>query len=314
MPDTMTAVSVPADDVRRWEAASGRPFLMSVAMAWARYAPRYKGLVPRVIGRRFGRGMRTTVRTRSGGTIAVDSNNLDIYATMMLRGGVWEPHIQDACQAVVRPGDIVFDIGANAGIVAIDLAARMKGNLTVIAFEPIPSLARCLALSAALSGLGRAITVYEAMLGATEGEASLFIPSHAVYASVRARGRAVELKRPMHTLDALVGRGAIPPPDFIKIDVEGGELEVFRGATDVLRRRRPAIIFEADQNMTRFGSTRRELVGLLADCAPYRFYYVTEHGFLPAEDLDSPVDHEHSNMLALPPDRPTPSLGAPQPA
>ncbi len=313
---TLAAVSVSASDVDRWSRLSGRPLLMSLAMAWARYAPRAKGWTARQIGRWLGRRMTATIRTRSGGIVAVDSSNLDIYVSAMLSGGLWERHVHDACAAIVRPGDVVFDIGANAGIISIDLAAHLNGNLRLIAFEPIPSLARAVALSAALNGLSDRVTVYEAMLGSKEGEASLYIPRHAVHASARPRERGVlelrpprELKRPVYTLDALVGAGTIPAPDFIKVDVEGFELEVFRGAGEVLRSRMPPVVFEADTNMHRFGYTRRDLVASLSACGPYRFYYLTRRALRAADDLDEPLDEDHANMLALPPGRPVPSVG-----
>lgn len=307
---TMPVVSVPKDEVNQWRAATGLPLAMRVAMGWARYSPRAKGWMPRIIGRRFARGMKTTVRTRSGGVVAVDPANLDIYVRVALNGGVWERQIHDACCAVARPGDVVLDIGANAGIIAMDLAAHLKGDVRMFAFEPIPTLARTVALSAALNGLQDKITVSESMLGSSGGEASLFVPKHAIHASARSReAGAVELRRPVFTLDSLVRGGQIQHPDFIKIDVEGAELEVFRGAAELLRSRPPAIAFEADQNMERFGYHRADLIGFLSSCAPYRYYYITAHGFIATDKPDESLDDDHNNILAMPPGRPEPRFG-----
>lgn len=306
----LSSVAVQPPPTERWSTSGGGPLPMKLAVAWSRYAPIARGYMPRLIGRRLGRGMRTTVRTRSGGLVAVDPQNLDIYVTMTLNGGLWERHIHEACYAVARPGDTIYDIGANAGIIGIDLASHLKGRVRMFAFEPIPSLARGVALSAAISGLSDRISVYEAMLGAAEGEASLFIPSHAIHASARSReSDAVELKRRVFRIDSLVETGQLPLPDLIKIDVEGAELEVFKGATETLRRARPAIIFEADENMSRFGYTRAELLRLLSDCVPYRYYYITPDGFKPVAGSDETYDDDHNNLLALPPDRPEPRFG-----
>ncbi|MCC6676171.1 MAG: FkbM family methyltransferase [Phycisphaerales bacterium] len=307
---TMPVVTVPKAEAEQWRAASGQPLAMRAAMAWARYSPRAKGWMPRIIGRRFASGMKSTVRTRSGGIVAVDPANLDIYVRVVLNGGVWEKQIHDACCAVARPGDVVLDIGANAGIIAMDLAAHLKGDVRMFAFEPIPTLARTVALSAAINGLQDRITVSESMLGSAGGEASLFVPKHAIHASAKSReADAVELKRPVFTLDSLVESGQIPQPDFIKIDVEGAELEVFKGAAGLLRSRPPAIAFEADQNMQRFGYTRADLIGFLSGCSPYRYYYITAHGFTATDKPDESMDDDHNNLLALPPGRPEPRFG-----
>lgn len=303
MTHVLTPVAIDTTEARQW--TKHRPLAFTAAIIWAEASPRAKGWMPRLIGRTMGRSMKTTLRTASGGTIAVDPRNLDIYTSVVRNGGVWEKRIHDVCKAVARPGDTVFDIGANAGMVAIDLAAHLKGDLTLIAFEPIPSLSRGIALSAYLSGFESNIRVYEAMLGEKPGRMTLYMPSHAIHASAVAREHeSVELEREVFTLDELVESAAIPSPDLIKIDIEGGELGVFKGATRTLAASRPLIIFEADQNMARFGYGRRELVSLLASCAPYAFYYIFEHGVTPATDLDAPFTDDTTNMIALPPGRP----------
>jgi hypothetical protein len=161
--DVPVPVTIGTDEAQLWPGGSEMP--LRLALLWARFAPRAKAWMPRVIGRRFGRHMRATVRTASGGTLAVDPDNLDIYVHVTRLGGVWDRQVHEACNTVARPGDVVYDIGANAGVVTIDLAAHLKGDVHIFAFEPIPSLARGVALSAVLSGYGDAITVYEAMLG-----------------------------------------------------------------------------------------------------------------------------------------------------
>ena len=301
-------VRVEASEAANW---SGRPSLrMWAAMAWNRRMPRYRAWGPRQIGRVCGRGMRVTIRTVSGGTVAADPGCLDIYTAAALAGGIWEPMIHDVCKAIVGPGQVLYDIGANAGIVSIDVAAHFKGTVRVVAFEPLPSLARHVALSARLSGLDRAVEVFEVMLGEARGEATLYLTPTVSMTSAVSRGNHVStLKRDVVPLDDLVDSGAIPPPSAIKIGVEGSELRVFRGATGVLRTHRPTILFEADANLDRYGLHRRDLVKLLGELAPYRFFYPDRNGALrPATDLDVPPDPDHDNMLAVSQDRPMPPL------
>jgi FkbM family methyltransferase len=298
-------VHIDEREAAQW--SNARPLALSLAAAWARFAPRGKGWGARVIGRTIGKSMKATIRTASGGVVAVDPRNLDIYTTVICRNGVWEKIIHDTCKALARPGDVVFDIGANAGVVAMDLCAHLKGNLTLVGIEPIPSLAHNVALSARLSGFEKVVRVYEVMLGEREGDASLFIPRHAVHASAVSReADAVELKRRVCVLDQLVETGVIPGPQMIKIDVEGAELGVFKGALRMLAKYQPVIVFEADQNMTRFGYGRRQLVDLMSSAVQYRYFFITDHGFVPATDMDAPFTDDTTNMVAIPPGRDLP--------
>lgn len=308
----LAPVTVAPSDIARFDGAE--PSAWRFIRAWWRFAPRAKGWGTRKIGRMFGTrngGIHARVRTASGGTLAVDPMNADIYAFIDSHGGVWEQSIQDLVKALLRPGDVLYDIGANAGVVSIDAAAHMKGACRVVAFEPIPSLARAVALSAALSELKDSFAVYEAMVGDTDGEATLYIPAHAIHASAISREKgAVALPRPLRRLDTLVQSDPqrFPPPTIIKIDVEGAELSAFTGAMDTIRGAQPIILFEADVNLERFNCTRKQLFDVLASCCPYRFYFVTDGSFVPA-DPDAPFDWAHTDVIALPPNRELPAMG-----
>jgi FkbM family methyltransferase len=261
----------------------------------ARHAPRGKGWLPRQIGRRLGGRMKLLIPTRSGAKLAVDSRNLDVYTSILNAGGVWDAHVIDACCRLLRKGAVFYDIGANAGCVSLEVAMRLEDQVRIYAFEPQPRLSHNIALSAALNGL-KNLHVFGTMLGREPGAADLFIPGHCIHASAVPRApRARRLHCPVTTIDALVGAAAICPPDVIKIDVEGGEMDVFRGAAETIRRHRPHIIFECDVNASRFGYTRHELCQYLADLGDYGFQRVTTSGFAP---IDSAGDGDDTFLAA----------------
>jgi FkbM family methyltransferase len=247
--------------------------------------------------------MRTTIPTYNGARLAVDPTALDFFVAVTLRQGAWDRQVSDACIALLQPGQVFYDVGANAGFVAITVGYQFADRVRVCAFEPQPSLARHAALSAALNGLQN-ISVYEVMLGREAGEALLYVPRHAIHASaVPHEAGAVPLRRPVRSLDELIQSGELPPPDVVKMDVEGAELDVFRGAESALKQYRPAVLFECDSNLIRFGYTAAELLAFLGHCAPYKFYRLLESGKLDPVTADDLARVEHTDVLAVPPGR-----------
>jgi len=236
------------------------------------------------------------IKTKHGAPLSVDYQNFDIYATILTHGGQWEGQVMDCCEAILRPGDVFFDIGASAGIFTLDLSALIP-DLTVFAFEPQPTLARHCRQSIARGGFDR-VKLFEVLLGAEEGEASLFLTRHSVHASTVAReARYREIRVPRRALDDLLAAGEVAGPDIIKIDVEGGELSVFKGAEKLLRTYQPSIVLEADVNMNRMGYTADDLFQLLTDIAPYKFFLIEGDGSI----VPATRPYPFGNFLALSP-------------
>lgn len=147
----------------------------------------------------------------------------------------------------VKPGDLVFDIGAHVGD---RVRAFRHLGARVIAVEPQPALARTLRL---LYGPDRMVTVEQAAVGREPGTIELNInldnPTVSTASSefiASAKGApgwegqrwGKRITVPVTTLDALTAQHG--PPSFIKIDVEGFEAEVLAG----LSRPVPALSFE----------------------------------------------------------------------
>lgn len=286
---------------------SDQPLSFQLALAWRRHGPIGKSAIPRMIGRTWGKGMRTTIPLASGARLAVDPSNLDVFTNVVANGGWWDRGVTVALCSAIRDGDVVYDIGANAGAITMEVAGRFRDRIKLFAFEPIPSHTQQIAVSVELNDLGDTVKVYEALLGEESGTATLYVPSHSIHASMVAReADAEKLERPIHRLDDLVARGELPAPDVIKIDVEGAELSVFKGALQTFKARPPVILMEADDNMARFNYTRADLLGLLRDVSPgYRFQFVDEHtgALSPLTHEDAALVSETRNILALPPGR-----------
>jgi FkbM family methyltransferase len=136
----------------------------------------------------------------------------------------------------IKPGDLVFDIGAHVGD---RVAAFRRLGARVVAVEPQPALRMTLKL---LHGRDRAVTIEPVALGRSVGTIELrlnldnptvataspdFIRAAAGAAGWEGQAWTRTLAVPMTTLDVLIARHGVPA--FIKIDVEGFEAEVLAG-------------------------------------------------------------------------------------
>ena len=160
--------------------------------------------------------------------------------------GGGEPEVQEALQQHVRPGITFYDIGANIGFFAL-LAARLVGKQgRVVAFEADPEIAVRLREHVARNAHGW-ISVEEKAVW-SEPRTVFFERIDPAASPDRGLGHVVSegaedtIRVSAISLDDYTRTQ--PPPDFLKCDVEGAEVEVFRGAQRLLTEKRPGIICE----------------------------------------------------------------------
>lgn len=162
----------------------------------------------------------------------------------------------------LSPGDTAIDIGAHKGAYTYWMARSVGPAGRVVAFEPQPELASYLKGIFRAPGW-RSVTVEAMALSSGKGRARLVIPARHGSTSP---GASVELEPGGGSRSCQVDRdsldvycGAHPdirPARFVKCDVEGHELEVFRGAETVLREDAPVLLFECEARHRRNGSIR----------------------------------------------------------
>jgi FkbM family methyltransferase len=168
------------------------------------------------------------------------------HAQLILSGELEIP-VQEALRRSIPLGGTVYDVGANIGYFAL-LAARFAGDGgRVIAFEPVPAIAELVREAAQRSSLAERVEVRAQAVALTAGTEALYVVADGSWSHLASRGNPGDLVDtidvPVVTLDDVVAGGA-PPPDVIKLDVEGSEGDVLRGATEVLRAHRPVIVLE----------------------------------------------------------------------
>jgi FkbM family methyltransferase len=183
----------------------------------------------------FGDGLRFE------GNPAADGNVMELILQRFAR-----PALAPLLDAALPPGGVFADAGANLGLYTL-WAARLVGSAgRVLAFEPMPEVRECLERNVALNGFDN-VKIVAAGVGAEPGRVTLYrLPGASGVTSryMTAQGPPTEV--PVTTLDAEFPPGS-RPPDLVKIDVEGMELEVLHGAQRLLSADvSPLVVLEAN--------------------------------------------------------------------
>lgn len=200
--------------------------------------------------------------------------------------GAFERSTQRAFARLIKPGDVVLDVGANIGAHTLRLAEAVRPTGKVIAVEPTEyAFRRLTQLLTDNPSLARVVVAKQMLLSSPE---RLALPAtiysrwslvqggdeqrHEVHEGVAEATHGAEVR----TLDQLVTEAGLTRVDFIKIDVDGWEVDVFRGANEVLTRFKPTILMElAPYVLAEHGRDLGDLLGILTG-AGYGFAELSE--------------------------------------
>lgn len=162
--------------------------------------------------------------------------------------GTYEVEFAAAVADGVNPGDVCYDIGGYRGYMAGVMA--LAGASRVLVFEPLPGNLRALDRLRALNP-ELPIQIERVAVGEVDGTAMLKVmPDASMGKLATSRFQhdvpfEAEIEVEIRKLESLVGNRDIPPPQVIKVDVEGAEMDVLRGAAEIIRVNRPRIFLEA---------------------------------------------------------------------
>ncbi|HUT50504.1 MAG TPA: FkbM family methyltransferase [Alphaproteobacteria bacterium] len=208
---------------------------------------------------------------------------------------------------ILRPGMTVIDAGANVGEITLLAAKRVAPDGVVVAFEPVREIADTLSANLAANGFSHAVVRMMALSDAegalpiyrarepirdgsiNDGMGSLFIGD---------RDLVEAGTIPVSTLDHQVAELGLAKVDVIKMDIEGAELPALRGAEAVLRRDRPVLIVEVQEETARAaGYAAVDLFAYLARLG-YRFDTIQVDGGV--RPLDQGQLKPIQNVLCVP--------------
>ena len=169
--------------------------------------------------------------------------------TALLRRRFQDPRLQ-----------VIYDVGSNIGYYAITAATMLQPGGEVEAFEPVPWIFERLKINLLSNNLTN-LRIHQIAVGQTTGTTTLFLPHgygawstnatlfpklaktfNTLFASPGTPIDALEVRT--ESLDSFIDREGLKPPDLVRIDAEGAELDVLRGMKFTLTKYAPDLVFE----------------------------------------------------------------------
>lgn len=169
----------------------------------------------------------------------------DLGTLVLFHGGYEDREIAELCKYIPQ-GGTVLDVGANIGLSALEFSRNAGPAGRVLAFEPHPDTAARLRINLERNGAAN-VEIVQSAVGATPGTITFNESADATQssASVIPRKLVRSFDVPLTTVDLAWAKAGKPAVSVLKIDVEGGELQVLQGAGELLARDHPAILLEA---------------------------------------------------------------------
>lgn len=208
---------------------------------------------------------------RGGVKFLLDPN--DYVDRRIIANGEWEPIEWSWIEKVLAPGDVFVDVGAHHGSYSIKAARAVSDAGLVVAVEPNPLSVERLKRNIALNQL-RNIKILEVACGERRSSSVLFTASDlntgmtSLSAETASRsgpgGAAKKFEVRVERLDDLLEELQDRKIAVLKVDTEGAETMVLRGAAETIRKHHPAIVVETvESQLLSLGSSLAELESLL---------------------------------------------------
>ena len=190
----------------------------------------------------------TEITVAAGGAEGMKME-LDLHLEKDYWLGTYETELQATVDDLIQPGWVAYDVGANIGFVTLLLAKKIGDTGKIFAFEALSDNLERLNAHVEINGLAPRVRVIPGAVAATSEPLRFLVgPSGAMGKAEGSAGRpeghreAIEV--PGISLDDFIYREGNPPPQVIKMDIEGGEVLALLGMPRLLAEARPLILLE----------------------------------------------------------------------
>jgi FkbM family methyltransferase len=235
----------------------------------------------------------------------------DDHIGVPLQEGKFEAAELAFVEVFLRPGMTALDIGAHNGLYSLLASKKVGPQGRVISFEPSPRERKALRLNLALNWSTN-VSVQRMALGSEAGEVDFYVVGGSETGCNSLRPPAVQaetqkMRVKTISLDEFLRRRTIQRVDFIKLDTEGAELEILRGARKLLSAKpRPVLLVEVAEIRTApWGYSAREILNFMEQLE-YLWFDIRPDGTL--SKLQPGHDLRDTNLVAVPKEQ----RGAPQ--
>ena len=202
----------------------------------------------------------------------------------MLAFGCYDPDLHRAMEALIRPGMVCFDIGANLGEMSLHMARLAGPDGCVHAFEPLPQIYERLAKHVEHNDMSGTVHCHQLAISNKNGIELMSCPSRQSDNQGLGSLSNLGVYGDMHeevtvmTLDTFACEHEITAVNFIKLDIQGGEYACLEGARELLSRFSPIIITEVSpSDLECSGYSSYDLCSLLHNLG-YQIHKLSRHG------------------------------------
>jgi FkbM family methyltransferase len=227
----------------------------------------------------------------------------------IIRDGYFDLGMTKFLQRVLRPGMVYLDVGANMGVYVLVAASCVGRNGQVIAIEAIPRLARMVSDNLSMNGFFPISTVLPVAAANTDEELTIYEfdrmqGGNTLLADIARTAESTysETAKPLQVrarrLSDMFAEGLFDRPDFIKIDVEGFELEVLRGAKTLIVEHKPSLMLEWHPSFMLEAGIAERLYEMLTVELGYSVYRIEPDGQTRPIEFPELMSLEHSDIFA----------------
>ncbi|WP_420407924.1 FkbM family methyltransferase [Hoeflea sp.] len=183
----------------------------------------------------------------------------------------WEPTVQIALRDYCRPGDVVFDVGANAGGLSLIMSRHVGPRGVVCSFEASPRIIDKTHYNLVNGGCTNVYLSYRAVYHTSHELVTMYPGTHlndSIYNDYGAEGGASYEVETLALDDFVAASGLMP--SFIKMDIEGAEYDALKGAANILKDGKPGLILEQSPGDMRCHELLTEAGYVAIDLGNYR--------------------------------------------
>ena len=204
--------------------------------------------------------------------------------------GVFEPQEAKWFYRTVKTGMTIIDVGANIGQYTLLAADRVKDSGKVISFEPAQENFEILQRNVHLNKFDDRVKIIKSAVGSTIGTCEFVLTSDGGSNFISQNSSNGSMSKrvivPCLTLDSFISCQNFEKIDLIKIDAEGADFEVIKGARKMLEKYHPILFVEfAERVLKKFETTPREMLNFLQQLG-YEAHIFNRRGLTPLRNED----------------------------